>query len=558
MPVIEVSVWDLERLVGRSLSASELTELLPRLKCEVESVEGDKLSYEATHDRPDLYSAELLSVALRGLLGVERGLPRFPAGSAAGDAYVAGPAYRPFAFFAVAEGVKLDDESIRQLVQLQEKIHLTFGRDRRKVSIGFYDLRGIEFPIRYVACEPDSIRFRPLGFTVEMTPKEVLSQHPKGIEYRHLVEGYETVPLILDAGGRVVGFPPITNSEDYRVTEDTTDILIDVTSTDLEAGRKVLAIIAAAFAVRGGVLRQVRVLRQNTEELSPRLEPESVVYDNELTERLIGLKLSVEEVVELLLSMRMEARQIGERLLEVRYPYYRLDILHPVDITEEVAMAYGYERLVPEPLPPKHPGREHPVEVFTRVAREVMLSLGFTEVNNYIMTNRKLMFEMMNLPDQPIVEVENPRHEAYQSLRTWITPQLLSVLASSKHAGYPQKIFEAGDVVIPDETRENLVREERHLAFAIAGRGITLTDGLSTLKGMAILLSLELSLTPLEHPSLIRGRAAAVHVCGDACGFIGEVHPQVLVNFGLEVPVVVCELNLEKVRSCHLSRRASS
>ncbi|MEM4666069.1 MAG: phenylalanine--tRNA ligase subunit beta [Thermofilum sp.] len=558
MPVIEVAIWDLERLVGRALDAGELAELLPKLKCEVESIEGDRVSYEATHDRPDLYSAELLSVALKGLLGVERGLPRFAVGDPAGDARLEGPHYRPYAFFAVVQGVELDDESIRQLVQLQEKIHLTFGRDRRKVSIGFYDLRGIEFPIRYVACDPKSVKFRPLGFTVEMTPEEVLKQHPKGIEYRHLIEGHAAVPLILDASGKVVSFPPITNSEDFRVTEDTRDVLIDVTATDLEAGRRVLSIVASAFAARKGTLRPVRILGAGLEELSPRVEPGSITYDNELTRRLLGLDLSVEEVADLLLSMRMSPRQLDGQRLEVLYPYYRLDILHPVDIAEEIAMAYGYERLAPEPLPPKHPGREHPLEVFTRVAREAMVALGFTEVNNYMMSSRKLMFELMNLPDQPIIEVENPRHEAYQALRTWIVPQLLLVMASSKHAGYPQRIFEAGDIAVPDEASENLTREERHLAFAIAGRGVTLTDGLSTLKGFASLLSLELSLSPFEHPSLIPGRAAAVSFCGRESGFVGEVHPQVLENFGLEVPVVVCELNLERVRECYLSRRAFS
>lgn len=558
MPVIEVTIWDLERLVGRTLDADELSELLPRLKCEVEGIEGDRVSYEATHDRPDLFSAELLSVALKGLLGVERGLPRFPSGSVAGDAYVRGPRYRPYAFFAVVQGARLDDESIRQLVQLQEKIHLTFGRNRRKVSIGFYDLRGIDFPIRYVSGDPKSIKFRPLGFMVEMTPEEVLKQHPKGIEYRYLVEGYDSVPLILDSVGKVVSFPPITNSEDFRVTEDTTDVLIDVTATDPEAGRRVLSIVASAFAARGGVLRPVRILGPEFEELSPRVEPASIIYDNELTRRLLGLDLAVEEVAELLLSMRMSPRRVDQRHLEVQYPYYRLDILHPVDIAEEVAIAYGYERIVPERFPPKHPGREHPLEVFTRVVREAMTALSFTEVNNYMMTSRRLMFELMNLPAQPIIEVENPRHEAYQALRTWIIPQLLSALASSRHAGYPQRIFETGDVVIPDEMLENLAREERHLAFAVAGRGVTLTDGLSVLKGLASLFSLEVNLAPAEHPSFIEGRVATVSFCGRESGLIGEVHPRVLVNFDLEVPVVACELNLEKVRACYLMRRGFS
>uniref|UniRef100_A0A7J3X5I4 Phenylalanine--tRNA ligase beta subunit n=1 Tax=Thermofilum pendens TaxID=2269 RepID=A0A7J3X5I4_THEPE len=558
MPVIEVLLWDLERLVGLDLSPSELEVLLPKLKCEVEAVEGERVTYEATHDRPDLYSAELLSVALKGLLGVERGLPRFKAGEPAGEARVEGPSYRPYAFFAAVEGVRLDDEAIRQLVQLQEKVHATFGRDRRKVSIGFYDLEGVEFPISYVAADPRSVRFKPLGFTIEMTPEEVLRNHPKGVAYRHLVEGRGVVPLIVDAQGKVVSFPPITNSEEFRVTESTTRVLIDVTSTEPEAGRRVLSLIASAFAVRGGTVRPVKLVLGGGTEVSPRLEPESVLYDLSLTERLLGLRLTAEEVRELLLSMRMEATPVREGVLEVKYPYYRLDIMHPVDVAEEIAMAYGYERIEPEFLPPKHPGGEHPMEVFSRVVRGIMAEMGFTEVNNYMMTSKKVMFELMCLPEQPIIEVENPRHEAYHALRTWITPQLLQVLASSKHAGYPQRIFEVGDVVMPDEAAETRSREERRLAFAIAGKGVTLTDGLAALKAFASQLSLSVSLQPLEHPSFIPGRVARVFLCSEEAGFVGEVHPRVLVNFELQVPVVAGELNLDVARRCYLLWRGGS
>lgn len=559
MPVVEVSLWDLERLVGRGLSASEVEELLPKLKCEVEEVSGDRVVYEATHDRPDLYSAELLSVYLKGLLGLEVGLPRFKLGGVVGEAVVRGPGYRPYAFFAVVKGVKLDDEAIRQLMQLQEKVHATYGRDRRKVSIGLYDLRGIEFPVSYVAVDPNSVKFRPLGFTVEMTPREVLKSHPKGVAYRHLLEGQSVYPLIVDAAGKVVSFPPITNSEDFKVTEDTTDVLIDVTSTDPEAGRRAVALVASAVAARGGAIHQLRLTGEWGVELTPRVDPESIVYDVRLNASLLGLDVGAEETASLLTRMRMDASVEGPSTLRVLYPYFRADILHPVDIAEEVAIAYGYENIEPDRTPPLHPGREDGLEVFSRALREAMVGLGFVEVNNYIMTNRGLMFAKMGLPDGEIIEVENPRHEAYHALRTWIIPQLLATLSASKHAGYPQRVFEAGDVVLPDPSRENRARDERHLAFAVAGKGVTLTDGLAVLKAVAAQFKLEYQLRPLEHPSFIPGRAASVHTrCGEL-GIVGEVHPQVLVNFELAVPVVAGELNVEVMRRCYLEwRRGSS
>ena len=552
MPVISVKWWDLERLVGRELTRGEIEDSLPRVKCELEEIEGDEIWYEATHDRPDLYSAEGLSIALKGLLGVEEGLPTYRVSGRVVEAFAEGPAYRPYALFAVVRGVDLDDEAIRQLMQLQEKIHVTYGRDRRKVSIGLYDMRGIKFPVRYTRVSPDSVRFKPLDMDEEMTPSEVLERHPTGVKYRHLVEGRAEVPLIVDAEGKVVSFPPIINSEEFRVTESTTDILIDVTSTDLEAARRVLAIVATATYVRGKEIGRVLVHGPWGEEESPRLEPDAILYDPSLSSRILGVDLGLEETARLLSRMRMEAVPRGS-LLEVRFPYYRTDILHPVDIVEEVAMAYGYDRLSPLIMRPLHPGREAGIEVFTRSLRETLVGMGFIEVNNYMFTNTNTLFTKMGLHGKAI-EVENPKHEAYHALRTWITPQLLETLARSKHAGYPLKIFEAGDVVLPDDREANLAREERHLAYAVAGRGVTLTDALAHLRSLVELYGLKMSLEPLEHPSLIPGRAARIIIAGEEAGFVGEIHPRVLTEFSLTIPVVVAEINVDVLRRAFLSR----
>ncbi|MGB9785908.1 MAG: phenylalanine--tRNA ligase subunit beta [Infirmifilum sp.] len=558
MPVVEVKLWDLERLVGVSLSESELRNILPRLKCEVEDIAGDTISFEATHDRPDLYSAELLSIYVKGLLGLEKGLPKVSISDHTYEAHINGPSYRPYAYFAVVKGVSLDDESIRQLMQLQEKIHLTYGRDRRKVSIGLYDLTGVEFPVKYSSVKPDAVKFKPLGFTIEMTPREVLKTHPKGIAYRHLLEGQEEVPLIVDARNQVVSFPPITNSEDYRLTENSKDILIDVTSTDPEAGKRIITLVAYAVAMRGGTIHAVRNIYREDLRTTPITEPERIVYDTALNQMLLGLDIDIENTVELLARMRMKASPLSPTTLSVEYPYFRVDILHPVDIAEEVAMAYGFDTIEPSYMPPLHPGREDGLEVFSRAVREGMIGMGFVEVNNYIMTSKALMFDRMNLPAGDIIEVENPKHETFHALRVWISPQLLATLSASKHAGYPQRIFEVGDVVIPDPMRENKARDERHLAFAIAGRGVTLTDGMAVLKTLASQFGVEVTYQPLEHPSLIQGRSAKIYSKLGELGIIGEVHPAVLQNFELKVPVVICELDLSHLKRCFEECRKAS
>jgi len=547
MPVIEVSIRDLERLVGKTLSLEELEDLLPRLKCEYDGVEGEYVYYEATHDRPDLFSAEGLSRALKGLLEVELGMPGVILRQERIKGHVDGPAYRPYAFFATVHELKLDDEAVRQIMQLQEKLHITYCRDRRKVSIGVYDLAKIKPPIYYTKAKPEEVKFTPLEFTEELTLKEILELHPKGIEYSHLIKSYEEYPLLVDSEGKVLSMPPIVNSEDTKVTEDTKEVFIDVTATDPQAGLKVLNVITTSIAERGETIGLVEI-EGTWSGVTPDLTPESLLYDNTLTEKVVGIKVSVEKASALLKKMRMDTKPISETKIEVKIPAYRLDILHPIDIAEDIAMAYGYENIVPEPYPPPRPGMPHPIEFFSKIIRDTLVGYGFQEVNSYLMTNKKLLYDMMNLPEQPTVEVLNPKHENYSCIRTWLIPQLMEVLSQSKHADYPQKIFEVGDVVLVDETSSTKTREERHLAFAIADREVTLTDLLAILKSLSLQLGFSYKLEPIDHPSFIPGRTAKIIVNKKSLGILGEIHPRVLLNFELNVPIIAVEINLNVLK----------
>ncbi len=552
MPIIEVTLWDLERLVRKELDISYLEDLLPRIKCEIEDIQDENISFEATHDRPDLYSAEGVARALRGLMEIEEGLPHYRSRGVVSRSLNEGPEYRPYVMLATVYGVSLDDEAIRQLMQLQEKLHLTYGRNRRKVSIGLYDLKGINLPVKYVAADPDETRMVPLDMESEMSLREVLEKHPKGREYAHLVSGYPKYPLIIDSNSKVVSFPPIVNSEEFRVTEQSRDILIDVTATDLNAAEKVITIVATAVAERGGEIGQIEIVNPWGTYVSPRLDPGEIDLDVPLIKRLVGIELKVEDIGKLLRRMRLDFKEIADNRLKVYYPFYRTDILHQVDIVEDIVMAYGYENIEPEVLPPFHPGGEDGLEIFTRSIRESMVGLGFLEVNNYMMTNKALLYKLMCVEEKPTVEVENPRHEAYHCLRTWILPQLMQVLSRSKHADYPQKIFEVGDVVLLDEKQENRVREERHLAYAIAGRNVTLTNGLATLKAFLNDYNFSYNLKPMVHGSFIPGRVAEIYISSRRIGLIGEIHPRVLENFELKVPVTAAEINLGLLRELYL------
>ena len=546
MPVCRVALYDVSRLVGEELSAEELSELLPRLKCEVERVEGGYIDYEATHDRPDLFSAEGLARALKGILGLEVGLRVFRA-EPSGVAVNEGPSYRPYVLLATVHGLSLDDEAITQIMQLQEKLHATYGRDRRKVSIGVYDLSKVSFPVRYVEADPEKVSFVPLDFEEELSLKEILERHPKGVQYAHILAGKERYPLLVDGKGRVLSMPPIINSEETRVTESTRDVLVDVTAVDKKAAEEVLAVVATSLAERGERIGLVEV-RSAGGSWTLSLEPRRMELDVGLVERLVGIRLTAGEAAECLRRMRFGAEASGSKV-EVLVPAYRIDVLHPVDLVEDVAIGYGFDRIEPEFMPPQHAGREDRLEVFSRRLRELVAGFGFQEVLNYMLTSKEVLYGLTGAPELPTVEVLNPRQPQFSCLRTWLTPQLLQVLSRSKHADYPQRIFECGDVAWVDEREENCVKEERRLAMAICDSKVTLTDIHAVVDSLMKLLGLRYRLVRGEHPTFISGRYAVVEVEGVSVGFVGEVPLQVLVNWGLEKPVVVAELSVSALFS---------
>ncbi len=547
MPVIEINIRDIEELVGRKLSVEELTKLLMSLKGEIEEVEEENIKVEVTHERPDLFSAEGIARAIRGLLEIETGLPKVKVerlSSLIVDAREA-PSYRPYIAVAMVRNVRLSDEAVKQLMQLQEKLHMTYGRNRRKISIGIHDASAVDLPLKYVGVPAEKVKFPPLNYEREMTFDEILTEVEKGREYGHLVKR-EEVPLLVDSKGMVLSMPPIINSNYTKVTERSRDLIIDVTGTDPQLVVQIATIVAYSIAVRGEAIVKGVTAYGDSKSEAPVTEPGEITSTVDFINSYIGLDLTPEDIRKLLLKMRHDA-EVSDGVVRVKYAPYRIDIMHEVDVAEDVAIAYGYDRLVPE-LPLHHAtfGKPHPLEFFSDVVREVMIGLGFIEVMSWMLTDKDVLTTRVLLSD-PVVELANPKVEHMNAVRNRLFPVLLDFLAKNKTVAYPHKVFEVGDVAIPDEALENKARIERHMAFAIADRKVTLTDALVTLKAFMRSLGISYRLEPTRIPTFIEGRTAKVIVDNVEVGYVGEVHPQVLENFGLEVPVVVGELNLEKL-----------
>jgi phenylalanyl-tRNA synthetase beta chain len=517
------------------------------LGVDIEGTSGDELKLEVTHNRPDLLGVEGVARALRGFLGIKTGLPKYwlrkPKLRLKVNSSVKG--IRPYIVAGVVEGVKLDEASLVSLMDIQEKLHATLARDRARISIGAYDMDKVKPPIQYTTTLPDATKFVPLDFSQELTPAQILRQHPKGIEYAHLVQRFKRYPLLIDAEGQVLSMPPIINSEPTRVTESTRRLVIDVTGIDERTAHQALVILMTGLAERGFKLRAVKVQYPDRSIRTPRLRTSKRRLDVDEANRTLGLNLRSRQAAGIMKRMCYGVSGVKGSHLTVEVPPYRGDVMHEIDLIEDLAIGYGYDRLEPTLPPIATAGESHPVEVVSDKAGRVLTGLGFMEAMTFTLTNPRTNFEIMRAKGEAAV-ISNPVSEEYTILRTWLLPCLLDVLRENKRHELPQRVFEVGDVVLLDRKAETGARNVRRAAAAVIGDQANLTYIKAVAEALMRELGVSWKVKPIEHPSFLRGRAAELLVKGRRLGIIGEVHPEVILGFELEHPVAAFELDLPR------------
>ena len=449
MVTILTRIDDLEQLVGKKLPRSheQLNEILYSVKCELSGLsrtepilEDSELQLENKDtNRPDTWSTEGIARALRGLLGIEVGLKTYvPAEKPAVQIQVDKELkdIRPFIACVVARHTKLNDVIIRGLIHLQDKLDQSYGRKRRRSSIGFYDFDLITPPLRYGAVGPDDVEFVPLEGDKTMSLREILEAHPKGLEYGHILKEHEKMPILLDAKQKVLSFPPIINSNDLgRLTPDTKNVLVEVTGSSEETVMNAVTILTTSLADRGAKISpavvQYRYGKVRTLK-TPDLNERRIKLSIDSLKSLIGLELSRPQIVSLLRRARYDVAGSAGKQLNVRVPCYRLDILHPVDILEDVAIAYGLNKMEPKWPSDLTIGGLSPMEEFSDNVRELMVGLGFQEMLGFMMTNEEKLFTKMNKQPGQVVEIANPKIMTMRCLRPWLLPEL-DGLPSEQH-----------------------------------------------------------------------------------------------------------------------------
>jgi phenylalanyl-tRNA synthetase beta chain len=533
MVVIEISKMDLKKLIRKDLTDEQINDTLFLLK--VESLfEGDKITCELNPDRPDMFSVEGIARAMKGFLEVEKGLSQYEVFESKVILAKEKAMVRPHIACAVIENIEMSDELIKSLMQIQEKLHATIGRDRRKVAIGVHDFDKVKPPLIYKDVEEE--KFVPLQSSKEMTVKQILQEHPKGKDYAHLLSG--KYPIIYDKHG-VISFPPIINSERTKLTEFTKNLFIDVTGTDEKAVNQVLNILVMNIAERSGKIGKVKV----SNKMTPDLEPIDFSITVEEADKIIGLGLDENKIANCLEKMRFGIIKAKGGKIDALIPAYRTDILHKVDIFEDIAIGFGYNNI--EPILPKIAtiGRLTELEKFCSKLRELLIGLGFQETLNFTLISKEINFDKM-LAEGKAVEISNPVSSEFSICRTWLLPSLMKVLSANKHRDYPQKVFEIGDAIVFDTNSEVMTKSLRKIAGVISYDSTNLTEMKSIIENVMENIGMKYEIRELKNPSFIETRAGEIIVNSKQIGFFGEINPEVLVNFNLEKPVIAFEMEL--------------
>jgi phenylalanyl-tRNA synthetase beta chain len=496
---------------------------------------------------------------------------------------------RPYLAGFIAGGKAVTDASLRDMIQTQEKLAWNYGRKRRTISMGLYRISSITWPIRYKGVDPDSVSFVPLQWDGPLTLREILKQHPKGREYGFIQEREPVHPLLVDARGAVLSYPPIINSADLGAVQvGDTDLFIELTGTDLPSVTLSASIMACDLADQGYTIEPVEVEYAydtpfGRTMVCPYYFQEPVFCSLARVERFLGEALSAAECVAALerMGVRSEAARDLERGapagsspqegLWAWPPEYRNDFLHAADVVEDVMIGRGLTSFKPQRPRDFTVGRLTPGTYFSRRVKELMVGLGYQEMIYSYLGSRRDLVEYMRGDGGRILRIANPMTENYEYIRDSVLASLLASESVSGHAAYPHRIFEVGKVAFKTggpggsagvpasagstaSTGSDTVEgtggsagtlTRQYLGFVHAGAEANFNTAAGQLQTLFYYLSRDYTVEAWEDSRFIPGRAAAIHYRGRPIGVFGEIHPQVLDHWGLTVPCTAAEIDIE-------------
>ncbi|MFS7972238.1 putative phenylalanine--tRNA ligase [Helianthus anomalus] len=592
MPTVSVGRDLLFQALGRTYTQDEFDELCFEFGIELDDVTTEKAiirkekhlkeedeiggneeiiyKIDVPANRYDLLCLEGLVQALRIFLGIDS-VPKYKLADDVGKESMLKmhvkpetSVIRPFVVCAVLRGIEFNEARYNSFIDLQDKLHQNICRRRTLVAIGTHDLDTIDGPFTYEALPPSEIEFKPLKQVETFKADKLMEFYKSDLKlkkYLHIIEDSPVYPVIYDRNRTVLSLPPIINGAHSAISLKTKNVFIECTATDLTKAKIVLNTMVTMFS---GYCKQkfkvepVEVTYPDGKSyICPELSPYDMKVSLSYINRIAGISLEANKVAGLLNKMQLHAEQSvsedNECTFIVSVPPTRSDVLHACDVAEDVAIAYGFNK-IPKRMPASL--KPLPLNQFSDLIRTEIALCGYTEVLTWILCSYKENFAMLNRKDDKstAVVIGNPRSADFEVVRSSLMAGILKTAAHNKDHPKPIKIFEVGDVTVLDELKDVGATNHRQLAALYCGA----TSGFELIHGLVDRI-MEVTGTPFvsagdntgyyiersDEPEFLSGRQASIIYKGKRIGTFGIVHPQVLENFDISDPCSVVELNIE-------------
>jgi phenylalanyl-tRNA synthetase beta chain len=576
MPRIHVKKTHFDTLLGKNLTIDELINFGFDYGIEIEKDDTDesKVIFEIGANRHDLSSVEGLAEAV----GVYLGLAKIPTYNLVQpekrEQIIVKPAtqkIRPFVVSAILRDITFDQDRYDSFIDLQDKLHQNICRKRTLVSIGTHDLDTLKGPFIYDAKAPKDIKFTPLNQTEEMDAERLMTFYEtdnKLREYLPIIRDSPVYPVILDSNGVVGSLPPIINGDHSKIRLTTKNVLIEVTATDYTKASIVLNIVATMFSrycAKPFTFEQVDVVYEHSGEtkVTPDVSVRDLETEVKYINTVVGVEIDADTTVTLLQKMGLNGKKLSAEKISVQVPINRSDILHPCDIAEDVAIAYGINN-IPFAYPSTSTtGGQLTINKISDLVRQEVAQAGYSECLNFALCSIAEISELINRKNglDQAVQIGNPKTKEFQVGRTCLLPGLLKSLASNKAQKFPLNLFEVGDVILKAKNEVGS-RNERRLACIHTNEN---TSGFELIHGFLDYLMIKLnipsqltatkdtkkkvtySVRESQDGTFFPGMQAEILLNGQVIGNYGIIHPQVLTNFNWTYPSSYLELNLEQL-----------
>jgi len=541
LPVVELNINRIRKLVSGKATRKQILDVLPFLGLDIESEVGDEIRIEYSPNRPDYSTDYGIATGLQGLLGIKKGIQKTiikKKGKFAIKVDSSVTKIRPYVTGVIATNGKLDDVSIKQLMNMQEDLHFGIGRKRKKSSIGLHDADKISFPLTYSTTSREH-KFVPLNSNTEQTIDEILTNTEVGQNYGWILDDAKNVPIITDSEQNTISFPPIINSALTTVTSNTKNILIEVTGIDKESAEDMLSVVVSILQTAGFEFNELKIT--GNKNSTPQLKNRTIIYDTKFTSEILGIEMSSSNMVTCLKKCRLDASVKGKKITCI-IPRYRFDIFGPMDLVEEIALGYGIANIEPKLSPSTTIGQKNDVTIKTGLISKTAVGLGFLEAMNSSLTSKKTLYEMTKRNSSDIMSVLDSKSQEHTILRDSLLPSLLENLSKNIHESYPQKLFETGVVF----SKSKPIDESINLAAVIAYKDTNYSE-IKAIMQSILKTNFKIdsqTKTSKNQELFVEGKHADILVDEKKIGEIGEISSEILENFRIRTSVAGFEIKL--------------